>query len=97
MDSVGKIKGRDNDTETLYYDWSYRGDGEALNTITNENDFLFLEEKQERHENRLKNYEEEDYEFVTISELVYTTLEKGLGTHKLDQIPCNLQAIAFGK
>ena len=36
-------------------------------------------------------YKKEGNKFLTISELVYTTLEKGLGTHKLDEIPCTTQ------
>jgi hypothetical protein len=81
----------EDDTKTLFYDWSHFGDGERVNTGCNDNDFQFVEGHQKKFENKLEGYEEKDYKFLTISELVYTTLEKDLGTHTIEEIPCCMQ------
>lgn len=87
LDRMARVDNED-DTKTLYYDWSHFGDGEYVNTGLYGNDFEFVESYQEKFENKLKSYEKKDYKFLTISELVYTTLEKNLGTDTIKEIPC---------
>jgi len=90
LNKNGRVDDED-DTKTLFYDWSHFGDGERINTGCDDNDFEFVEGHQEKFEEKLKSYEEKDYKFLTISELVYTTLEKNLGTHTIEEIPGCMQ------
>jgi hypothetical protein len=75
----------------LFSKWAWHHDGELLNTKGYDNEFRFLEDEQKQFENKLKTYEDLDYEFITISEFVYTALEKDLGIHELGVIPCTPQ------
>jgi hypothetical protein len=91
LDGKAKISDENDDTKTLWYKWAHHHDGEVVNTRGNAYNFEFDADEQDRFERRLKRFKKEGNKFLTISELVYTTLEKGLGTHKLDEIPCTTQ------
>lgn len=91
LDGEATILDEHNDTRTLCYKWAHHHDGEAVNTRGNALNFEYDADQQARFERRLKRFKKEGYKFLTISELVYTTLEKDLGTHELDEIPCTTQ------
>jgi hypothetical protein len=75
------------DEKTLHYEWAYHGDGEPLNSVNPTGvDFEFKPSKQGEFEKELKKYEDNDYKFVTASELVYTALEKGLEAEETEPI-----------
>ncbi|MFX1465624.1 MAG: hypothetical protein ACFFA5_04045 [Promethearchaeota archaeon] len=74
------------DDKTLYYEWAYHGDGEILNGKKTGIDFEFEDSKQEKYERDLERYEDDGYKFVTVSELVYTALEKGFEAEKAESV-----------
>ena len=91
LDGDATIHDEYNDTRTLWYKWAHHHDGEVVNTRGNAWNFEYDADEQARFERKLKRFKREGYKFLTISELAYTALEKGLGTHKLDEIPCTNQ------
>jgi hypothetical protein len=96
LDKHAEIDRTDEDeNKILFSKWAFHQDGELVNTRVYGNDFQFIEERQEDFEEDLETYEEEGYEFVTLSEFTYTALEKGLGAHQLDTIPCTAENDVF--
>ncbi|MFX1518301.1 MAG: hypothetical protein ACFFCD_00035 [Promethearchaeota archaeon] len=91
LDGEASIYDEQDDTKSLWYKWAHHDDGEVVNTRGNAWNFEYDADKQARFERQLKRFKRENYKFLTISELVYTTLEKGLGTHELNEIPCTNQ------
>jgi hypothetical protein len=75
----------------LWYEWAHHHDGEVVNTRGNAWNFEYDPDKQARFERKLKRFKREGYKFLTISELAYTALEKGLGSHELEDVPCTNQ------
>jgi len=74
------------DIKTIYYDWAYHGDGELVNGAKTGIDFKFSESKQNKYENDLKSYEDDGYKSVTVSELVYTALEKDFEAEETEPV-----------
>lgn len=86
LDNPAEIDSSSNDTKTLCYEWAYHGDGELANGVKTGIDFEFSESKQKEFENDLKCYEDDGYKSVTVSELVYTALEKDLEAEETEPV-----------
>lgn len=92
LDRPGRIEDKDSDpSKTMIYDWAHRGDGEYVNTHGSDKDFEHNAGRQRHFEEMLEEYKEKDYKSVTLSELIYTSREKGFDKRELDCIPGSAQ------